>query len=928
MPKLLVSAFVLWLTSLTLLSQNTPPTITVIPPSGIKEAALGSIAVDVDDAEGDSLSYNWTIASDPTGNAGFYVGGFLVSTVTSSTQPSVGIGLRHGSSFPNPSYVGSNIVFRVEVSDGTDTAMADLTVPVVGVNQEPNISIDTTRMGTPTNPRISPSGFSANGKASVDPDGGEVAFFWTIVSTSGGTICNGGVLVLFGKETAIPSFGVPKVSAPPSSPMSVTLEVFVQDGLHKITQRFTGYIAAANGCSSAPPATLSATASASPSTATFGQQVNLTGNASGGVTPYTYTWTQLSASTGVSLQGGNSRVASFVAPNEIKTLSFRFNVRDGTSAQVNRTVNVNVVPSGGGGGGGGGGGTGSGSTGGTVVCTDQGNTPAEATVPETFTIEGGNQAVISATGGRDPDNTIVFVSGINVSGVFYEWTVVDGAGLLTTSSLQSRTKPTVRFDTPQVAQPASLVLSVLVKDAKGCGRRYDVNVNLTAVENPNVSPTANLTYQINEGPAQNSSAQLVSVISPTGVILDGSGSSDPEGSVTASFNMQSNLSPGGATLTELSGQRAQLQIQAGSIGTLSVTMTVTNSDNATAQASQGFSVTEPVAVPIGVAKVVVSGTDLGVDAAVAEGVTVTLDGSDSHLPEGGSTGLTYQWQQLTGSPVTLVDADQVQAMFRSPEAAVAAEPLRFRLTVFNGATPSDPVSVDIRIILPPLFVSQAAFGPFLDQVFQTVVVLVNSQDVAAEDVKIAFFDQQGNSLPTMLDGEPWDPEQPFTIGPSSSRRLRFSGQDPEVTVVGWSRIDADVRLTGLVLYQLLNSETGEIDSEVSLFATERGSKFTTFFSTDDGLAAAIVNPEATEARLVVKLIDENFGPDLPLAQRPLILAPGQHQARFLDETYFGLFPPGFESGTLVIEAISGRVAVTVLKTRNGVGFSTLPLARR
>ena len=52
-----------------------------------------------------------------------------------------------------------------------------------------------------------------------------------------------------------------------------------------------------------------------------------------------------------------------------------------------------------------------------------------------YTIDGGNRATITATNGRDPDNTQVFVSGVVVSGVSYAWSFVNSGGLLSDGNL-------------------------------------------------------------------------------------------------------------------------------------------------------------------------------------------------------------------------------------------------------------------------------------------------------------------------------------------------------------------------------------------------------------------------------------------------------------------------------------------------------------
>jgi len=71
----------------------------------------------------------------------------------------------------------------------------------------------------------------------------------------------------------------------------------------------------------------------------------------------------------------------------------------------------------------------------------------------------------------------------------------------------------------------------------------------------------------------------------------------------------------------------------------------------------------------------------GANQTVASGAQVSLDGSASNDPNGDT--LTYQWTQLSGSPVTLTNANTASASFTAP--TVNSDSLiRFELTVSDG----------------------------------------------------------------------------------------------------------------------------------------------------------------------------------------------------------------------------------------------------
>ena len=73
------------------------------------------------------------------------------------------------------------------------------------------------------------------------------------------------------------------------------------------------------------------------------------------------------------------------------------------------------------------------------------------------------------------------------------------------------------------------------------------------------------------------------------------------------------------------------------------------------------------------------------------GVTVTLDGSGSFDPGGGS--LSYLWSQTGGTAVTLSSSTAVQPTFTSP----AAGTLTFQLVVSDAKSSSSPADVTVTV---------------------------------------------------------------------------------------------------------------------------------------------------------------------------------------------------------------------------------------
>ncbi|MCJ8269132.1 MAG: HYR domain-containing protein, partial [Psychrosphaera sp.] len=168
------------------------------------------------------------------------------------------------------------------------------------------------------------------------------------------------------------------------------------------------------------------------------------------------------------------------------------------------------------------------------------------------------------------------------------------------------------------------------------------------------------------------------------VVLNGSGSYDPEG-VEMTYQW---LQTAGTVVELIDGASAQLSFVAPLVNAselLTFTLTVNDGihDSAPYEANVMVNRNE---LPIAIAT---TGA-----AAVNAGDEVILNGTDSTDPE--NHALTYHWQQTAGPSVTLSDVTGATVTFIAPQ-FTKTETLSFELVVNDGLRDSEPVLVDVLV---------------------------------------------------------------------------------------------------------------------------------------------------------------------------------------------------------------------------------------
>ena len=280
-----------------------------------------------------------------------------------------------------------------------------------------------------------------------------------------------------------------------------------------------------------------------------------------------------------------------------------------------------------------------------------------------------------------PDQTMVFSESANA--------ILDGSastdedGTITAFSWSQQSGPSAAINTPdkvkttvQFQSPGQYVFALRVIDDKGASAQDTISINITEPENK--PPVANA------GPDQTIS---FGTTSPVTAILNGSASSDEDGTITSfSWSQQT-----GSSAVIISPDRVQTTVQFQSPGQYIFVLKVTDDKGASAQDT----VTINVTVPENNAPVANAGPDQSIIIANPNTPgTVTLDGRNSSDPEGGVLSFSWTFEGGTMTPV-ITSPDKVQTTVTG--LLVGEYKFGLKVTDPSGMSASDTVRVLVSV---------------------------------------------------------------------------------------------------------------------------------------------------------------------------------------------------------------------------------------
>jgi len=267
-----------------------------------------------------------------------------------------------------------------------------------------------------------------------------------------------------------------------------------------------------------------------------------------------------------------------------------------------------------------------------------------------------------------------------VNGVFVDFSWVQSSG--TSVSLSDATVSQPTFIAPTIALGGTaqvLVFDLVVVDGLGQSSTTD-SVQITVNAPNNTPPTADA------GPNQSAASGAL-------ITLDGTNSNDPDEGDSITYQWR-QLSGPAVTLSDVTSARPTFTAPTLLVtdDPLSLVFELVVTDSLSASSDPDRVINPPGDTP--------PTADAGSNQSVTSAAVVRLDGTNSSDPDEGDS-ITYQWRQVSGPLVELIESSDARPVFNAPSLANELRPqlLVFELVVIDASgKPSEPKRVVISVL--------------------------------------------------------------------------------------------------------------------------------------------------------------------------------------------------------------------------------------